>query len=237
MNTPFAILHLSEVGRIRSYLLNGMPATLGRSPENSVVLEGAGIAAEHARLMWIKEVPHLVDLGSQSGTTLKGARLVPERPYPLAADEVATLGSYRLKVEVNPPLNLAALDKDGRRLPAVRAAQLAFARPAKFHLMVATAGDYKKFELQAETLTIGRDPASDIHVDHEAISGQHARLTRTPRGYEIVDLNSANGLDLSGRRISRKLLANGDVITVAGRRSRQPDLRHHDPGGRRAPWR
>ncbi len=217
MNAPFAILHLSEVGRIRSYVLNGMPVTLGRSPENSVVLDGPEIAAEHACLIWVKDAPHLVDLGGQSGTRLKESRLAPDRPYPFAAGDLVTLGQYRLKLEINPPLNLAAVDESGRSLATYKAAELVFARPAKYLLMVATPEKTNKFELQADTIIIGRDPASEIHIAHDIVSGQHARLIRTPRGYEIADLGGASGLELSGRRISHKLLADGDVITVAGR--------------------
>jgi ABC-type multidrug transport system ATPase subunit len=216
MNSPFAILHLSEVGRIRSYLLNGMPVTLGRSPENYVVLLGPEIAAEQARLMWVDDVPQLLDLGGQGSTKLKENALVPDRLYPLDAGETFSIGQYRLKVEINPPLNLAALDDSGQPLPAARAAQLAYARPAKYLLMAATTEEYLRFELQGDSIIIGRDPASQIHLDHEVVSWQHARLARTPRGYEISDLGTAHGLELDGRRIRSKLLVDDDVITIAG---------------------
>ncbi|MGB3713974.1 MAG: FHA domain-containing protein [Candidatus Promineifilaceae bacterium] len=217
MNTPIAVLHLAEEDRTQSYILNGTPVTLGQSPDNAVVLDGTQIAAYHARLEWIEGFPHLIDLGSKNGTTLKRARLAPNRPYRLAYGETFAIGQYRLALEFGPALNLAALDEGGRPLASARAAQLVQAKPAKYYLVVAKLEEHKKIELQADTVIIGRDPSSDIPIDHEVVSRRHARLVRTPHGYEIADLESTNGLVYQERRISRKLLVDGDVISITGR--------------------
>jgi pSer/pThr/pTyr-binding forkhead associated (FHA) protein len=194
-----------------------MPVILGRSPDNTVVLEGPQVAAHHARLVWIEAIPHLVDLGSQGGTTLKGNRLKPNQPNRLASGESFTIGPYRFSLEVGPAMNLAALDEGGRPLPTDRPAQLVQATPAIYALVVAMEGKQEKFELQTDTVIIGRDPANDIHINHRVVSRYHAQLRSTSLGYEIVDLESTNGLGLQKRRLRRKLLADGDVIAITGR--------------------
>jgi len=219
MNVPIAILRLRQGGRTLGYVLNGQPVMLGRSPDSSVMLDGEQIAASHARLEWVGKVPHLVDLGSSAGTFVNGTRLAPDRPHPLSVGDTFTIGQVNLTLEAGHTASLAALGLDGRPLPATRAAQLVLAKPAKYHLLVATPEGQTKYGLQAESIVIGRDPASDIMIDNEVVSRRHARLTLTANGYELADLNSANGLDHGDRQISRILLADGDVITIAGRLS------------------
>jgi pSer/pThr/pTyr-binding forkhead associated (FHA) protein len=62
---------------------------------------------------------------------------------------------------------------------------------------------------------IGRDPASDIHLENPAVSRRHAKLYQQLWPYYVEDLKSTNGTYLNGKRISWKSpLKNGDVITI-----------------------
>lgn len=63
------------------------------------------------------------------------------------------------------------------------------------------------FLLEAFTLTIGRDPMSDIILNDPEISRQHARITKTESGYEIQDLGSTNGTFIDGERLGAESAA------------------------------
>jgi pSer/pThr/pTyr-binding forkhead associated (FHA) protein len=64
------------------------------------------------------------------------------------------------------------------------------------------------------------------------VSRRHARVERTARGCEIVDLDSANGLSLNGTPVTRARLRPGDVVTIgdstlvfqSGEEDRDPEL-------------
>lgn len=58
------------------------------------------------------------------------------------------------------------------------------------------------FPLLAPTITIGRDPMSDIVLNDPEVSRYHAQLVETANGYEIHDMGSTNGTYVSGTRIS-----------------------------------
>lgn len=62
----------------------------------------------------------------------------------------------------------------------------------------------KKLTLQAnQVLVIGRSSASDITLDDDGISREHARLHVGSTTVEVEDLDSSNGTFLSGKRIKR----------------------------------
>ena len=71
------------------------------------------------------------------------------------------------------------------------------------------------FDLTGAVLRIGRDPASDAVVDDVLVSRRHAEIRSLPDGrYEAVDLGSANGTFVNGRRIERALLDEFDVVMI-----------------------
>lgn len=68
------------------------------------------------------------------------------------------------------------------------------------------------FDEQAE-ITIGRAPDNDLVVDHESMSGHHAKLQQKDNGYILVDLDSTNGSKIDGISTSSGPLSNGTQIT------------------------
>jgi len=66
-------------------------------------------------------------------------------------------------------------------------------------------------------LTIGRRAPADVVIDLASVSRQHARISRTPTGYLIEDLESQNGTFINTERIAaRQPLADGDIVHLGG---------------------
>jgi ABC transport system ATP-binding/permease protein len=64
-------------------------------------------------------------------------------------------------------------------------------------------------------MTMGRDPASDIHLPDLLVSRNHAELRVGADHAEITDLDSANGTFVNGQRITQTSpLFAGDVIAI-----------------------
>lgn len=72
--------------------------------------------------------------------------------------------------------------------------------------------DVLTHELIGDAVTVGRAPSNDIVIDHPTVSAQHARLTKSPSGYRIKDLESTNGTQINGVSISDAQLKNGAEI-------------------------
>ncbi len=62
--------------------------------------------------------------------------------------------------------------------------------------------------------TIGRTPDNDIVVSDVLASRHHAKLSSSPQGLLLEDLNSVNGTFVNGHRVMAHRLSEGDVVTI-----------------------
>ena len=72
----------------------------------------------------------------------------------------------------------------------------------------------KQFELDGESVGIGRDPANSIRLHDTESSRKHAEFRRDLTGFRIVDLGSANGTYVNTRRVQDTPVLPGDHIQV-----------------------
>src|SRR5262245_40165078 len=83
----------------------------------------------------------------------------------------------------------------------------------------------QEFLLDKAKLVIGRVDDNDIVVNHRSISRHHAAIVREHGHYNIVDLQSANGVRVNGEEYGKVELRRGDVIDLGHVR-----LRFVEPG-------
>ncbi|MCX5847108.1 MAG: FHA domain-containing protein [Deltaproteobacteria bacterium] len=72
----------------------------------------------------------------------------------------------------------------------------------------------KEIQLDQDVITIGRKAENDIAIDNQAISGQHAKITKEGDAIFIEDANSLNGTYVNGQKVFKSELYNGDVILI-----------------------
>jgi len=70
------------------------------------------------------------------------------------------------------------------------------------------------YRLGTDAVTIGRLAASDIRVGDRNVSRRHAQVLPVEGGYEVVDLDSTNGVLVNEQPVKRHRLQDGDVITL-----------------------
>jgi len=71
-----------------------------------------------------------------------------------------------------------------------------------------------RFELEGETIGLGRDASNPIQVHDTEVSRRHAELRRSEEGVVLGDLQSSNGTFVNGNRVERHDLQTGDRIQV-----------------------
>ena len=72
----------------------------------------------------------------------------------------------------------------------------------------------RRFELQADTASLGRDRANAIQLMDTEVSRCHAEIQWDEGIYQLADLESSNGTYVNGKVTRRKRLVNGDSIEI-----------------------
>jgi signal transduction histidine kinase len=70
----------------------------------------------------------------------------------------------------------------------------------------------KKFDLEGDAISIGRDGSNQIQIADSEVSRQHAQILRDEQGYLLVDLGSSNGTFVDTERVQKRRLKTGDRV-------------------------
>jgi ABC transport system ATP-binding/permease protein len=162
---------------------DGKVISIGRDPENDVVLDYPMISTRHARVILENGRATLEDLGSTNGTAIghPEARVTTAH---LAETDVVYFGSFRV-----PATHLLGgklgLGQEPHQSLAFRSREMVF----------------------------GRAPDCDQVLNYPNISGRHARLSRSGGRLVLQDLGSTNGTFVNGQRVYEPTnVQPGDVI-------------------------
>lgn len=72
----------------------------------------------------------------------------------------------------------------------------------------------EKFFVDGGSLTIGRDPGSDIFLNDMTVSRTHATIECSDAGVTIKDAGSLNGTYVNGDIVDATTLRDGDVVQI-----------------------
>ncbi len=181
--------------------------TIGRKEGNFIRLKERNVSRYHARIFSTPEGLFIEPVAARYGLKLNSTKI--EGKTPIALGDEIRIGDYRLyiqdenKPDVRKEENLdSVVDIDPTLQPRLVVISSNFAG--------------REYHIMRSKVTIGRNPNSDIQIQHQSVSGQHAEIRRTPRGdYEIRDLNSSNGTKVNGVQISEPFrLGSGDAVTL-----------------------
>jgi ABC-type multidrug transport system ATPase subunit/pSer/pThr/pTyr-binding forkhead associated (FHA) protein len=178
-------------GRSEEHRLSKPVLMLGRAPQNDIVLNYPTVSGQHLRLDVSSGGLQITDLGSTNGTMLRGRRIPSGVPHPVREGEVIRVGDLHG--------NSVSIVLQGAVEMSTQTYQLGMHRLA--HLA---------------NVIIGRDPASQVTLDHPTVSRQHAEIVRQNGNHVIRDLGSANGTFVNGQRVGGGWmpLQMGDVIQI-----------------------
>lgn len=171
--------------------LNRRVLTVGRSPDNHIVLPLKYVSNYHGRLNYTHGQWRYLDLNSTNGTFVNGRRVTSVQ---LREGDILRIGD----VQGNSlSLTLKGLVQQDQSLS-----------PGTIHLGQMQLGS-------RPSLLIGRDPQAHIRLSAPVVSWHHARIKQIKSNAFIEDLNSTNGTFVNGRRVNRsRPLQQGDRIQI-----------------------
>lgn len=170
--------------------------TIGRVPENTIVLKDMKVSRNHAEIQITGTKCTIKDLGSRTGTLVNKQQVQESEIRP--GDQIA-LGDEILEI-----------------VPAEES--LTEVKPTQIgRLTIIAPEDIKQnvFFLQKQDSTMGRVPECSIQVLDKQASREHSKVTFDGKHYFVEDMKSANGTTLNGRKITNKtILKVGDSIGI-----------------------
>lgn len=191
-------------GLVSEHALHEGELSIGRTPDNDIVLPGNTVSRRHARLHLDGATAWITDLGSANGVIVD-ERLVSG---PTAIDEGShvRIGEYRLFLERG----------TGRLQPSQDGISTAIVHPEQAHgkLVVADGPQAGREHLLFEPIiSIGRTDENDVTISDVSVSRHHARLKHHDDGsYTLTDLGSSNGTMVNGRRTASTRVHHGDRL-------------------------
>ncbi len=145
----------------------------------------------------------------------------PSSPTSAPAIPTAPVGAMTAVVPLRPPSTAPVVESQTLDLSTpiddrTRVLQPEAPKPLPLAWLVVMNGLRAGKEFRLEALTdIGRDSRyNQISLDDATMSRQHARVRLEKEGFVIYDLASANGVVVNGQKEQRRLLKNGDRITI-----------------------
>lgn len=125
------------------------------------------VSGQHFQLVWDQGEYSLIDLNSSNGTYLNGKKISPQTPYRLQDQDVIHIGDPDSEMAVR------FIFRDPRRLapaPGLRITQPQIALTGKTQV------------------SIGRNPANDVHLDSPTVAWEQARLLISPQETRLISL-------------------------------------------------
>jgi ABC transport system ATP-binding/permease protein len=173
----------------REFPLEKATLTLGRDPDNDIVVPAEAVSRHHAALERRAGGFVIKDLGSTNGLSVDG-RLVQEKQLE-PGDSVAIGKSVTLTF-------VAGEDYAAELLGA------AAGPPAPAVLDVP----------EGQAVSLGRGAETSVHLVHPQVSALHAQVRRREGQYVIQDMGSSAGTFVNGQQVGERELHEGDVVRI-----------------------
>ncbi|MBI4510701.1 MAG: GGDEF domain-containing protein [Deltaproteobacteria bacterium] len=72
----------------------------------------------------------------------------------------------------------------------------------------------RKYDLERASVVIGRSSKSDVHIDQESVSRNHAKIINTGQANILRDLGSTNGTYVNDELVDEYVLQDGDLVKI-----------------------
>lgn len=203
-------------------------ASIGRLPDNTVVIDNASVSARHASVF--RDGDHFVieDLASTNGTRVNGKRV---SRHTLQNGDLVRIGKHTIvfdehsggaaAAEAAPPEIAAApgetvyLDADKHKalLAWIRSAQAPSG--AAVLRVIEGSADRTEYALHAHTSVIGKSDAALVRLKGFFKPKEAVAIARSDDGYVATVLRGTTRINREPVR-ERRILADGDVLEVGG---------------------
>lgn len=185
--------------------------SIGKSKSNDIVLPFPNVSRFHAVISKKRNEWVITDTFSKTGILINDKKV--EDKSVIEDGDIITIGSIPLKF-----LCAEAVSAQSKTQMRSEAGELANKTGNVAYAVLVDVKTHRPIYLRKKDVLIGRGESSDIQINLDTVSSEHARIHMTSRGWALSDLNSHNGTKLNGRFITQpQLIFDEDTITFGER--------------------
>lgn len=204
---PELIIKLGD-NIVQKYFFVNEPMSIGRAPDNEIVIENLAISRNHAVITATDGAFLIKDLGSSNGTFVNGSKV---QQALLTDKDVIGIGKHKLHFYNARPVHETARPSFADADSTMVVTQI----PVTAELeQIRGKHQATLYPLNAEITRLGRGAQNDIRLTDWFVSKEHATVTRMEDVFVLRDLGSWRHTFVNGERIEEAVLRHGDVIQV-----------------------
>ncbi len=233
----FKLLIEDEEGGKKVFPLVHDDITIGRDEGNTIHLAERNISRHHGRLIRENGRLFVEAVSARYGMRKNGKRLFQREEF--GEGDVLLIGDYRVTLQTEakakpvpagfkaPPgtsrSSEGGFSDEVTKITSINETssdaarehtQIMAAMPAKL-VVISSNFAGQEFPLNRDEVVIGRGDDCHVIIDHRSISTKHAKVVRESNTvYKIVDLNSKNGVKVSGEEYRATHLKRGDIVEL-----------------------
>ena len=202
----------------KEYEVKADGLTIGRDASSDIVLTQRDVSRKHAAVFRVANGSYEIRDFSANGVHVNEKRV--QKRSVLAPADLIRIGTEEFRFRADPePITPVIPAKAPDRAPATTPSPPPAQRQALATLEVRNIGpaNGRRFDIRAPHANVGRGTKNDVVLDDETVSESHASLERRNDGWYVVDLGSANGSYVSGKRFTgEQRLAGSDELRFGG---------------------
>jgi predicted component of type VI protein secretion system len=197
--------------------------SIGRSPDNDIQIDNAGVSAHHARIVQEGELLYIEDTNSTNGTSVNGEPISKQQ---LQYGDIIGVSKHSLKISAlaQPPQNAKVSGSDKNVATDAGTVEIDVSqldllmeqqRPIKgaYLLINGNNGRTRKHPLTKSSFTIGKDPLSSWVVRGWFLPRSIASIDHRVDGYYLAP-SKRSRIRLNGSRVFKDVkLRNGDNLS------------------------
>lgn len=186
--------------------------TIGRQEGNTIRLTERNVSRQHARLIRDGDDIFMEEISARYGVRKNNNKISERTPF--REGDVFLIGDYRLTLQGEGVKAAPVPEAKPAPKPRHEGTAIMPAKPAKL-VVISSNFAGQEFPLRNKEMIIGRGEECDIIIDHRSVSQKHSKIIRESNAtYQIVDLNSKNGVCIAGEKYTNVHLKRGDVVEL-----------------------
>jgi hypothetical protein len=195
--------------------------TIGRTPDNDIVLENRAISRRHAIIEFGEQNAIIMDNESLNGTFVNSRKVTEEI---LKDNDIITIGKYNLVYHAEVKREGALFGMDGTMVLQTKKQKELLAKDklakeltteAGCSILLGEAGaDKDQYPLSHSVVTIGKSKLANIKARGWFLSSIQAKVVKDGDDFWIVNLGRKGLAKVNGESIDNCMLKNDDIIQV-----------------------